>query len=57
MNKQNGNIDDKHAVNVMKEDDVVGHISREFSRAVWYFLIHGGSAHCEVTENRRRAKD
>lgn len=52
--QENGNVHDKHAVSVIKGHEIVGHVPREFSRAVWYFLHHGGSAYCEVTGHRKR---
>ena len=32
----------KHAVKVVKGDQPVGHLSRKFSRIVWYFLARSG---------------
>ena len=49
MSRQCGNAHDKHAVSVMKADNVVGYVPRELCRDVWHFLSYGGSAHCEVT--------
>ncbi len=56
LSKEHCNAYDKHAVSVMKEHSVVGHVPIEFRRAVWHFLSHGGSAHCKVTGHRKKGK-
>ena len=40
---------DKHAVKVVKDDETVGHLPREFSRIAWYFLARSGEISVEVT--------
>ena len=40
---------DKHAVKVVKDNETVGHLPREFSRITWYFLARSGEISAEVT--------
>ena len=47
---EQGNPEDRFAIAVRKHDDigvgddrpVVGHLPRELSKVLWYFLVHGG---------------
>ena len=39
---------DKHAVKVVKDNETVGHLPREFSRITWYFLARSGEISVEV---------
>ena len=39
---------DKHAVKVVKDNETVGHLPREFSRIMWYFLACSGEISAEV---------
>ena len=39
---------DKHAVKVVKDNETVGHLPREFSRITWYFLASSGEISAEV---------
>ena len=52
--RETGNTADRFAVAVTKDDMVVGHVPREFSKLCWYFLRHGGTIACEVTGRRKR---
>ena len=47
---------DKHAVKVVKGDETVGHLPREFSRIAWYFLGRSGEISVEVIGRRRHCK-
>ena len=47
---------DKHAVKVVKDDETVGHLPREFSRIAWYFLACSGEISVEVIGRRRHCK-
>lgn len=47
---------DKHAVQVMKGNETVGHLPREFSRIAWYFLARHGEISVEVIGRRRHCK-
>ena len=54
------NPEDRFAVAAMKhsstgDTSVVGHLPREISRVLWYFLLHGGEIDCEVIGERRRS--
>ena len=43
---------DKHAVKVVKGDEMVGHLPRKFSRIVRYFLARSGEISVEVIDHR-----
>ncbi len=47
---------DKYAVQVVKGNETVGHLPREFSRIAWYFLARGGAIEVEVIGRRRHCK-
>ena len=58
--QEHGNRADHFAVAVQRSsstDDslkiTVGHLPREQSRVLWYFLDHGGIIRCEITGRRR----
>ena len=44
------NIHDSHAVGVLKDGEIVGHIPREISRVFFFFLKRGGNITVSVTE-------
>ena len=50
-----GNTEDRFAVAVTKDDMVVGHVPREFSKLCRHFLRHGGTIAFEVTGRRKRS--
>ena len=50
---EENNCFDKHAVAVVKDGEVVGHIPRNISRISWYFLKGGGSITAEIVDRRR----
>ena len=47
---------DKHAVKVVKGDETVSHLPREFSQIAWYFLGRSGEISVEVIGRRRHCK-
>ena len=52
VGKEAGNHHDRNSVALLKADSTsVGHVHvpREFSRAFWHYLSHGGKISCEVT--------
>ena len=51
-----GNPIDKFAVMVVKNNATVGHLPREYSRILWYFIARGGKICVEVTGRRRHCK-
>ena len=53
--REASNTEDRFAVAVTKDDMVVGHVPREFSKLCWHFLRHGGTIACEVTGRRKRS--
>ena len=50
------NLMDKFAVKVLKNNETVGHLPREYLRISWYFLARGGKIRVEVTGHRRHCK-
>ena len=54
LEREDGNSSDRHAISVMKDSAIVGHVPQELSRAYWYFIRHGGTISCEVTGSRQR---
>ena len=57
VDKEPGNVHDKHAVALLTPDGVViGHVPRELSSIFWHFLSHNGKITCEVTGKRKRGK-
>ena len=51
------NVNDRYAVAVVKNEIVVGHLPKKFSRLCSLFLKRGGAVHCQVTGGRRYSKD
>ena len=49
------NTEDRFAVALTKNNQTVGHVPREQSRILWYFLSHGGKLTAEVTGRRKRS--
>ena len=47
---------DKHTVKVVKGNETVGHLPREFSRMAWNFLARSGEISVEVIDRRRHCK-
>ena len=47
------NTEDRFAVALTNDDETVGHVPREQSKILWYFLSHGGKVTAEVTGRRR----
>jgi len=47
---------DKFAVKVVKNNEIVGHLPREYSQILWYFIARGGKICVEVTGRRRHCK-
>ena len=50
------NAVDKFAKKVVKDNETVGHLPREYSRILWYFIARGGKICVEVTGRRRNCK-
>ena len=51
-----GNEADKFAVKVVKNNEIVGHLPREYSRTLWYFIARGGKICVEMTGCKRHCK-
>ena len=52
--REDENSNDRHAVAVVIDSCVVGHLPREYSSIAWHFLQHGGKISCDITGKRRR---
>ena len=50
---EDGNEQDSFAVAVIKNDDIVGHAPRQFSRVFYFFLSHDGTIDVEITGHRK----
>ena len=50
------NAVDKFAEKVGKDNETVGHLPRDYSRILWYFIARGGKMCVEVTGQRRHCK-
>lgn len=48
--RENDNLFDKYAISVLKDNIVVGHVPKEISKLVAFFIKHGGVLKCIVTE-------
>lgn len=52
---ENGNLFDRHAVAVIKDGEVVGHMPHELARLSWFFLKRdGGTIKAVVTGKRKK---
>ena len=51
-----GNEADKFAMKVVKNNEIVDNLPREYSRTLWYFIARGGKICVEVTGCRRHCK-
>ena len=53
VKQERGNRHDKHAVAIVKDGTIVGHVPRDICKKVFYFLSHDGNvAFCEITGER-----
>ena len=50
------NAVDKFAMKVVKNNETVGRLPREYSSILWYFIARGGKICVEVTGRRRHCK-
>ena len=50
------NAVNKFAEKVVKDNETVCHLPREYSRILWYFIARGGKICVEVTGRRRHCK-
>ena len=53
LERENSNRHDRHAVSVMKDGTIIGHVPRELSSAYYHFIRRGGAISCEVTGRRK----
>jgi len=54
--QEHDNSEDPFAVSVIKDGDIVGHVPREVSCIVWYFIEHNGIVDCQVSGRRKHGK-
>ena len=47
------NIHDQHAVAVIRDDEIIGHILHNLSRILYYFLKHSGEISCVISGRRK----
>ena len=50
---ESGNQHDRYAVSVKKDDRIIGHVPRSFSRVSWFFLSHRGRIKCAITGRKK----
>lgn len=48
--RETDNLFDKYAISVLKDDTVVGHVPKEISKLVAFFIKHGGMLKCVVAD-------
>ena len=53
VEREEDNQHDQHAVAVVKNGTIVGHMPRTLSGVSWYFLEHGGNIQCRITGRRQ----
>ena len=56
MEKEPGISQERHAVALVKDGIIVGHVPRELSSMFGHFLSHEGKIICEVTGRRKYGK-
>ena len=54
VQQEDHNPEDSFTVAILKSGEIVGHVPREISRIVWYFIEHDGTVSCEVTGPRKQ---
>ena len=52
VNCEYSNEHNKHAIAVLNDGEIVGHLPGTISRVSWYFLRRGGRIICRVTGKR-----
>lgn len=53
LRHEEDNEHDIRAVAIVEDNTVIGHMPCETARTVWFFLMQGGSAVCEVTGRKK----
>ena len=56
VDQEPSNPHDPHAVAVLKNTDIVGHVPRDISRIFSFFLLHGGVITCEEIGHKKFGK-
>ena len=55
--RDTGNSFDPFAIAVVRDGEIIGHVSKLISAAASLFLRHGGSIKCKVTRSRQYSRD
>ena len=50
---ENGNVHDQHVVAVIRGDEIAGHVPRQLSRILYYFLKDSGEISCVILGRRK----
>lgn len=53
LQAEEGNVHDRHAVAVLRNNETVGHMPRDLLPVSWFFIKRGGSISCTVTGHRK----
>ena len=53
-NVEEENLFDRHAITVLKNGEIVGHMPRKIAQLSWFFVKRGGSIKSVVNRNRSR---
>ena len=56
LEKEPANPHDEFVVAVIKNSQIVGHISKNYSQITWNFITQGDSVICHITGRRRKGK-
>ena len=55
--RETNNITDRSSVAVIKDDAIVGHLPKKYSKIFSLFIRHGGSITCRVIGRRHYSRD
>ena len=53
-NVEEENLFDRHAITVLKNGEIVGHMPRKIAQLSWFFVKRGGSIKSIVNGNRKK---
>ena len=54
---EDGKQDDRFAVSVGRDGEIVGHMPRSISKVWWHFLNHRGEIKCQVTGRGKKGNE
>ena len=55
--RETNNVTDRYSVAVIKDDAIVGHLPKKYSKIFSLFIRRGGSITCKVIERRHYSRD